>query len=42
MIIENKAYTGEDIENLNSIDSDHLFMHSMQTNDWKKKWLTNV
>ena len=36
MIIENKAYTGEDIENLNSIASDHLFMHAMQTNDWKK------
>ena len=30
MIIENKAYTGEDIENLNSIASDHLFMHAMQ------------
>ena len=39
MIIENKSYTGEDIENLNSIASDHLFMHAMQTNDWKKSGL---
>ena len=39
MIIENKSFTGEDIENLNSIASDHLFMHAMQTNDWKKSGL---
>ena len=35
MIIENKSYTGEDIEILNSIASDHLFMLAMQTNYWK-------
>ena len=36
MIIKDTSFTGEDIENLNSIASDHLFMHAMQTNDWKK------
>ena len=39
MIIKDTSFTGEDIENLNSIASDHLFMHAMQTNDWKKNGL---
>ena len=39
MIIKDTSFNGEDIENLNSIASDHLFMHAMQTNDWKKSGL---
>jgi len=39
-LAEEIKYSGEEIEELNSMASNHLFMHAMQTNDWIKDGLS--